>query len=1346
MTCGENDTSNQMIFSLKATLRPGEPLQVRAILDTCAKTSFVTREIAEKYQIPNSVSQNTTLRGIGARAIELPMSKCTFRLFSILNGEFVDVHAFIIDKICDDIPPLLASENIFPPLPAKTLTESFPRKQFEPVDILLSAAVMSQILGTNITRCGPNNTVILMETTLGQGVGGTFTNDALTSLAVSTQPLTNDQLLTQLKQFWNWETLGVTSQPQRVLSKEDQFAIDFFEQNLSFSDKHYQIAVPFLPDARKPLNNYNNVLKMFSNLERSLLKDKEKYDAYVPAFEAFIENDFFELVPAAQEKKSENVFYLPHFAVIRQGHATTAVRVVKNAAATDRAGVSLNSALAQGPLLLHDLFDQLVNFRHFKVPFCADVQQLFLMVGVAPKDRDFLRLLWRNPGTNEPLKTYRMKVLPFGLNCSPYLAQAVVQKHLDKYEKRFPEAVALLRQCLYCDDLLAGALTEQKAITLRNQIQTIMNDASMNMRKWLSSSKVLMATIPDELQAKNAKLIMEEAAAIPSQDMPKTLGVCWNPTTDSFNFVNVESLTYTVENETMRSLASRAAKLYDPLGLIAPITIVAKALMQECYKAELTWDSVLPEYILKPWEEWKAELHLLSQFSLPRYVLTDNVAVTELHSFSDASERACSAVVFLRVVTHSGYTKSTLIASKTKLAPLKLVTIPRLELLAAELSAKLVTKIQNSLKVDRVICWIDSLSVLQWLNKPSSHWKTYVGNRVAAITELVEPSVFRYCSTHENIADLPSRGTKVEEFLKYSTWVKGPLFLDEPEILWPTLPVKSNLDLAKLENVIQEERRPAETFVLAIDEDYKTFFESVFVITRPFLVGLRILCWVKRFLKKARKQAVTDTKYVVGPEMREALQEWLIFVQKNHFADEISKIQKGDTLHSSPLAALQPQVNANGLLCVGGRITQAVHLAIEVRHPAILPKHDKYVQHFVLHLHAIHAHASPETCLFILRQKYWLIGGRSEVKRILRTCSCYKLRAKPFQTRIASLPIERLTPVEAFVNIGFDTFGHFDTFLEISGVTHSFKTYVIIFTCLVTRAVHVELVYNLSTLEFLNAFERFIATRGQVKKAVCDNQTAFRKASKQMKRLYTTLDWDRVAKWCTDRYEPIEIKFNVPLSPWHGGVFERMVGSMKKALRATVGTQSLDLPKLATLLKSAESVVNQRPLTYVPNEPNDPLPLSPDMILIGRKLGSLPDSLANDATASKIDILWKKRQKLQSEFGVRFQREYITTLLPAAKWTKPGFAPREGEVVLIHKETRNRMFWPLGIVTKLHYGRDNVVRSCDLRLPNGDTMKRPISLLLRLEATEVVVPESDLKEAGSTETPTADDAQPNQTS
>jgi hypothetical protein len=1327
LTCGENlVNSDQVMFSLKATLHPGKPDTVRALLDTCARTSFITKATADKYNIPISLSQVCHVRGIGAREVIMPMSKCNFRLFSVLNGQYVDVKdAYVIDKICDDLPPLFITSDQFPPLPFKTLTEKFPRTEREPVDVLLSAAVMSQLLGTGtkIVKCGPNNGITLIETALGQVLGGNFQNNVTQALTTSCDDFVDDptnlQLIRQLQDFWNWETIGIRPRPERVLSQEDRFAIEHFNKNLKFIDNHYQVSLPFLPNLKRPTNNYQNVLQMFLNLEKTLLKNKTKYDAYIPAFEAFIEKGFFELVPKEQEKKYQNVFYLPHFAVFREGHDTTAVRVVKNAAATDRSGVSLNASLAQGPLLLHDLFDQLMLFRQFRVPICADVEKLFLMVGVDVKDRDYLRLLWRNPGSESPIQTYRMKVLPFGLNCSPYLAQAVVMQHIEKFVEQFPKAVNLLKKGLYCDDLLSGADSEDEAIELREQIQFIMNKASMNMRKWLSNSKKVMQSIPSENQAKTAQVIIKEQDFDNNVDMPKTLGICWDPSTDSFNFINVNALTYVLKSETMRSLASRAARLYDPLGLLAPVIISAKILMQECYKAELEWDAPLPEIILVPWEQWKQDLPLLSAVSFPRYVELPNAVTREIHVFSDASERACAAVAYLRVSTSDQRVKITLLAAKTKLAPLKLKTIPRLELLAAELGAKLAHKINQSYNVDRIICWVDSLSVLQWINKPSSHWKTYVGNRVASIAEHVDPACFRYCSTHENIADIASRGLKASEFIKYKTWINGPLFLDEDEDCWPLLPEKSNVDLAKVKAIVNEELKPLEPLALATSLSQENEWEKIFSVTRNFMSGMRIFCWINRFIKRLKREQVPETSYITNSELKLAMQKWLSFVQSIHFEQYAAKVKRGESLAGSPLAQLTPKLNECQHLIVGGRIQEAIHLSHETRFPVILPKHDKYVEQFVLYLHKIHSHASPETCLFILRQKYWLLGGRREIKRILRVCECYKLRARPFQTQMSPLPLERLTPIEAFVNIGFDTFGHFETAMTISGLTETFKTYAIIFTCLVTRAVHVELVYNLSTLEFLNAFERFISTRGQVKYAVCDNQTAFRKASKQMQRLYKTLDWDRVAKWCTSRYEPIDIKFNVPLSPWQGGVFERMIGSIKKALKATIGTKTLELPQLITLLKSAESIVNQRPLTYISNDPNDPLPLSPDLILIGRPLGSLPDSLANDKTASRIDILWKKRQKLQSEFGVRFQKEYITSLLPTSKWTRPGRAPTLNEVVLVHKETRNRMFWPLGVVKKIHHGRDGIVRSCDIQLKNGDIIKRPISLLLKLEANTV---------------------------
>jgi hypothetical protein len=964
---------------------------------------------------------------------------------------------------------------------------------------------MSAILGSTNTRCGPGDRVILMETTLGQGVGGSFSSECLVSSSnlVQEPTVSNEQLIRQLQSFWNWETIGIRSQPERVLSKEDKFALEHFEKHTIFKEGHYQVSLPFLPDYKRPANNYHSVLQMFQNLEKTLIKSKAKHDAYVPAFETFIENQFLELVPKSKEKKSSDVYYLPHFAVFREGHETTAVRVVKNAASTDKDGVSLNASLAQGPLLLHDLLDQLISFRQYAVPFCSDVEKLFLMVGIAPKDRDYLRLLWRSPGSDKPIKTYRMKVLSFGLNCSPFLAQAVVQKHVNKYEYKYPKAVSILRKGLYCDDLLAGASTVDEAIVLRQQIQSIMADASMNMRKWLCSSKHVMDTIPTEFQSKSAELIIKEQLPNLEENIPKTLGVCWNPVSDSFNFINVHTLLYDVPTETMRTLASRTAKLYDPLGLVSPVTVLAKSLMQECYKADLKWDSPLPDYILQPWEEWKSQLLCLQNFSLPRYVFAQNIKTVELHAFSDASERACAAVVYIRVVDQTDHVKTTLIASKTKLAPLKLVTIPRLELLAAELSAKLATKIRRQLPVDHLVCWIDSLSVLQWLNKPSSHWKTYVGNRVASITEMVEPSCYRYCTTSENIADLPSRGLKPAEFLRHSAWTQGPLFLDEPEEFWPMLPAKPLLDKNILE-AVEQERKPRETLLSTLDSHFQ-FLAEIFTVTRPLPSRFRVYAWLKRFIDRTRKRETPTQRYITALEMKHSLQMFLRLIQASCFSNLIAQLQANGVSNDPKTLKLLPKLDDNGLVCVGSRLSQAFHLSYDVRHPVILPKHNKFVEQLILYIHKLHSHPGPETTLFIVRQKYWLIGSRREIKRILHLCACYKLRAKKFQTQMAPLPLERLTPIESFVNVGLDTFGPFTCQIKIQNNFHELKVYGIIFTCLVTRAVHVELVYDMSTLEFLNAFERFISTRGQVNTVICDNQTAFRKASKQLKRLYSTL-------------------------------------------------------------------------------------------------------------------------------------------------------------------------------------------------------------------------------------------------
>ena len=773
--------------------------------------------------------------------------------------------------------------------------------------------------------------------------------------------------------------------------------------------------------------------------------------------------------------------------------------------------------------------------------------------------------------------------------------------------------------------------------------------------------------------------------------------------------------------ETMRSLASRAARVFDPLGFVQPVLIQAKRLMQACWRAKLSWNDPLPPEILEPWSLWASKIYFLHYLDFPRLLMIRDAVSIQLHGFSDASSHACAAVVYCRSINASGKVHVAFVASKTKLAPLLTVSIPRLELQAALLLAQLMKKVTDCLNERDVVLWTDSSCVLSWLQKPPYAWKTFVANRVCQLLELFPVDTWRHVNTYENIADVPSRGMSAPALVKCKEWIEGPTFLWEPEEIWPKSPFPPPSPAIDL-----EVKEPEPLCLLANKDNTSELFELIFRNVRPFYRNLRLLAYIIRFTRNAKLQLAhlrVTHRYPSTHELKNALHVWARYVQGLHFSEEIWLLQRKKPVANSSLRQLQAFYDdTTGLMSVGGRLALATYLEEEAKHPIILPKHDELVESYVLQLHLAMNHVGPETLLAHIRTRFWLLHGRRECKRILHRCiRCWRLRAKPFVQSMAPLPTGRINPSHAWLRVGIDYCGPFHVLKEkiFPGDIDVFgKVWVLLATDLASRGVHLEMMYSMDTEHLINALQRMIARRGHPEVIYSDNAKSFHKASRQMQKLYRQLDWDKVERFCLKLPAQIQFRFSAPLAPHTGGVWERLVRSTKAALKSTFGKERATLEHFRTVLVNAESCINSRPLTSVSDDSSDPLPITPAHLSIGRAIMQIPDFLSRDDYAGYVSnsVQWKGRSRLHAHYWGRFRKEYLAGLQSMQKWTQPGYEPRLNEVVLLADPPRGRQDWPLARIIELFPGRDGKTRSV-LLFQNAQTepIRRDIRYIMRLE-------------------------------
>ena len=543
-----------------------------------------------------------------------------------------------------------------------------------------------------------------------------------------------------------------------------------------------------------------------------------------------LQNVIIEQVPESELNscKPGGVHYLPYHEVIRSDKKATRLRIVCDASSKRGNEVSLNDCLYRGPPLTPLIFDILVRFHMFRTVLIGDLEKAFLNVRVTPEECNYLRYIWLDEiNKNKPrLVIYRFVRLLFGLNSSPFVLNATVRKHLSQYAEADKEFILKVLHSLYVDDFVSGTESGEKSFELHLKLKRCFLEGGFNMRKWNSNDPILFQRIeskehnitnsaPSEIGP--GQVVEEDESFSKSLFGPpcteneiKVMGMIWNKESDALKF-DFSKLLASIgfEPVTKRLILRTTAQLYDPLGIISPVTVFLKLIFQDVCKASFDWDEPLPKNIIDRWEEMICDLRNVGTIEIKRHVFRNisksDIQSLELHSFGNGSSVAFAVAVYLRTELKSGEIDTNLIESKARLAPLKGETVPRLELMSALILSRLIITLSNALrsivKVDDMYCWQDSEVTLWWIYGITKEFQQFVQNRLVEIRKLVDFRKWRYCPSEENPIDKPIRGVKLSCLIKNSKWWKGPKFLSKTKEFWPI-----QLAFDKLKNSFEEIR------------------------------------------------------------------------------------------------------------------------------------------------------------------------------------------------------------------------------------------------------------------------------------------------------------------------------------------------------------------------------------------------------------------------------------------------------------------------------------------------------------------------------------------------------------
>ena len=545
---------------------------------------------------------------------------------------------------------------------------------------------------------------------------------------------------------------------------------------------YYQVALPRVSDQPALGLSRPQALNRFVSNERSLIK-KGTHDQFQKVVREYVDLGHAEEVPPSDLSSHCEHYYMPMHWVSKASSTSTKLRVVFDASAKTSNHLSLNETLYAGPTIHPTLEQILLQFRTHSIAISTDISKMYRAVHLNPSDRDLHRFLWRED-PQCPIKDYRMTRVTFGVTASPYLAIRYLQQTATDFQSLYPLAAPIVLTSFYVDDLLTGAETPAQAIALFQSLRGLLAKGGFDLRKWRSSSPMVLQALEPSL---HEKIPIQNLVDQIQSPYPKALGVEW----DSAQDVMSTSLNLPTNYEsTKRGVISDIARTFDVLGWLAPSIVMMKIMYQQVWEEKLEWDQPLPSKFIQKHATWRHELPLLAQRKQPRCYFHKGVArvIMQLHGFCDASTHAYSAVVYVRATYIGQPTTCALVTAKTRVAPLKSLSIPRLELCGAALLVKLLTSVRRALSVplDQVYAWSDSTIVLSWLDSKPKRFKTFVGNHLSSISTDLPPATWHYVPTAHNPADCASRGLSPRDLVNHTLWWEGPIWLHSDPLVMPT--------------------------------------------------------------------------------------------------------------------------------------------------------------------------------------------------------------------------------------------------------------------------------------------------------------------------------------------------------------------------------------------------------------------------------------------------------------------------------------------------------------------------------------------------------------------------------
>ncbi|XP_073943810.1 uncharacterized protein isoform X2 [Choristoneura fumiferana] len=1282
----QQTTAPQILLStamVKVYDSNGNKHTARLLLDNGSTANFISHELCGKLGLSRR-STRSTISGIcnqSSKSTQL----CNLTLYSLYSDYKVNLDCLVLDEITKSLPSKLIKVNDIPiPTGLQLADPSF----YVPsgVDILVGAEIFWSVICNNSIDLGKKQPK-LYETKLGWLVSG-YVSHASTTNSSNQHHCHFIKENENINQFWELDTIPT----RHSFTAEERACEESFQANTYRNSKgRFVVTIPLKKDPSELGDSYAMAKMRFLSLERRFNRDpvfKEKYTDFMQEYEQLGHMTLNSTSPPLSNTCGNNnnvSCFIPHHGVLRESSTTTKLRAVFDGSAVTTSGVSLNNLQMVGPTVQDDLLSILIRFRQHKFVVSGDIEKMYRAIEVNPVQRPLQQIIFRSD-QYAPLKTYTLNTLTYGTASAPYLAIKCLTSLADVTNNE--KVKNAIKRDFYVDDYLGGGTSKEEVIQTCKELISILASAQFNLRKFQSNNLDILKVITDGKQEINNILQLSDSAPNMSA---KTLGLHWLCDSDTLSFsINIDLR----EKITKRHVLSVISQIFDPLGLVGPVIVEAKMIMQSLWKLKSGWDDEVPTNIKTQWASFASKLSYLNDIKIPRWVLQNDYIKIEIHTFCDSSEKAYGACVYARTISQSGNIHVQLIASKNKIAPIKPTTIPRLELCGALLGAKLTAKILNSMTL-QVDCryWCDSTIVLGWLSTPVHRLKPFVRNRVNEIHETTANGLWSYVPSLDNPADLVSRGVKADLISSSPLWWSGPPYLLSNDKEWPKMPNEKR-DLPDIVCHLAQSSNTSSTSTNIL----LTLIHKHSNLSRLF----HVVTYIKRFISNCRNKQSRYRGFLTADEIRESQNTVIKLCQGEMFPEEyrILKLQR-KLPAKNRLLNLTPFLDSNDIIRVGGRLDNSPY-SYDQKHPALLCSKHHLTKIIFETQHIKLLHEGPQGLLANIRQQYYPLGGRNLAKLTVRKCiPCIRQKGKTVQPIMGQLPESRTKLEFPFLHCSVDYAGPVLIADKKGRGSKLLKSYLCIFVCFAVKAVHLELVTDLTKEAYIAALQRFISRRGKPLTITSDHGTNFVGACNE---LTSVINKSNLASDLAD--EGIKFLFTPAYSPHFNGLAESAVRSTKFHLKRILNLTHLTYEEMSTCLTQIEAILNSRPLTPLSTDPTDMSALTPAHFLIGRSLTSVPcPQIADDVNINLLQR-HKRIDVIKQHFWRRFANDYVFTLQQKSKWlTSSSPSLKVDSLVLVKDKVNPPLMWCLGRVTRLYPGPDGINRVADVKTRRG-TLRR----------------------------------------